>query len=51
MIDCSNAVTQPDSLNLQDERSTIVGGPHIEEGGETMKSLLYYFNCSWPYFA
>jgi hypothetical protein len=36
MIDCSNAVTQPDSLNLQDERSTIVGGPHIEERGETM---------------
>jgi hypothetical protein len=36
MIDCSIATTQPDTLNLQDERPTIMFGPHIEEIGEAM---------------
>jgi hypothetical protein len=36
MIDCSIATTQPDTLNLQDERPTVMFGPHIEERGETM---------------
>jgi len=36
MIDCSIARTQPDTLNMQDERPTIMFGPHIEERGETM---------------
>jgi hypothetical protein len=36
MIDCSIATTQPDTLNLQDERPTVMFGPHIEERGETV---------------
>jgi hypothetical protein len=36
MIDCSIATTQPDTLNLQDERPIVMFGPHIEERGETM---------------
>jgi hypothetical protein len=34
MIDYSIATTQPDTLNLQDERPTVMFGPHIEERGE-----------------
>jgi hypothetical protein len=36
MIDCSVATTQPDTLNLQDERPIVMFGPHIEERGESI---------------
>ena len=35
MMDFSNAVTQPNSLSLQDEMPTITFGPHIEERGDS----------------
>jgi hypothetical protein len=36
LIDCSIATTQPDTLNIQDERPIVMFGPHIEERGEAM---------------
>jgi len=36
MIDYSNAVAQPDTLNLQDERPPVIFGPNIEERGDTI---------------
>jgi hypothetical protein len=36
MIDWSIATTQPNTLNLQDERPTFMFGPNIEERGEVV---------------
>jgi hypothetical protein len=36
MIDCSIATTQPNTLNIHDERPIVMFGPHIEERGEAM---------------
>jgi len=43
MIGCSIATTQPYTLNLQDERPTIMFGPHIEEK-EKLVAPLYYLD-------
>jgi hypothetical protein len=44
MIDCSIAKTQPDTLNLQYERSIVMFSPRIEERGETM--ALFYISLT-----
>jgi hypothetical protein len=42
MIDCSIATTHPDTLNLQDDRPTMMFGPHIEERGEVVAPFYIY---------
>ena len=42
MMDFSNAVTQHNSLSLQDERPTVTFGPHIEERGDAVAP--FYIN-------
>jgi len=36
MMDCSKVVTQPDTLNLRDERPNLMSEPHIEERGDAV---------------
>jgi hypothetical protein len=45
-INFSDAECQADVINLQDEKPTIMFGPHIENNKDSVAPVLYYIDCA-----